>query len=61
MGRDGRLRFFGDGSAAVETSGTVVDANGERIDDLQDIVMRAIEAWERLLVTYEIGRALSTK
>lgn len=58
-GFDGRLHLSGDGSATVETSGTVRDAKGNRIDDLQEIVLRAVEAWERLLVAYEIGRGVS--
>jgi hypothetical protein len=61
MGADGRLRASGDGTATVDTSGTVRDSKGNRLGDLQEIVMRAIEAWERLLVTYEIGRGLRMK
>lgn len=61
MGRDGRLRAGGDGTATVETSGAVRDGTGNRLGDLQEIVMRAIEAWERLLLTYEIGRGLRMK
>ena len=56
-GLDGRLRSFGDGTATLDTSGTVYDGNGNVIGDLQEFVTRAISAWECLLVTYEIGRA----
>ena len=59
QGRDGRLRPSGDGTVTVDTSGTVLDGTGKVIDNLQAIVMRAVDAWERLLVTYEIGRGLS--
>lgn len=61
MGRDGRLRVGGDGTATVETSGAVRDGTGNRLGDLLEIVMRAIEAWERLLLRYEIGRGLGMK
>ncbi len=60
-GQDGRLHASGDGTATVDTSGTVRDAEGQPIGDLQEIVACAVEAWERLLVTYEIGRGLAVE
>jgi len=46
----------GDGSANVETSGTVYDRNSVKIGNLLDIVMHAVEAWNHLLVRYELAR-----
>jgi len=59
QGRDGRLHSYGDGTASIDTSGTVYGAQGKKLGDLQDIAAAAIKAWEALLVTYEVGRGIS--
>lgn len=57
-GLDGRYHTRGDGTARIETYGRVLDNKGNFIGELQEIIDRAIDAWERLLKRFEIGRGL---
>ena len=47
---DGIPRFIGDGTAKAVVTADVVDNDSNRIGDLYDIVNKAVEAWEQLLV-----------
>jgi len=59
QGLDGRFHSRGDGTATIDTSGTVYDKHGRQVGDLQDILATAVQALETLLVTYEIGRGIT--
>lgn len=45
---------IGDGSARAVITGDVVDNNNNYIGDLRKIVIRAIEAWEQVLIDFEL-------
>ena len=49
MGPDGRLRVAGSGSAKVVLTGDVVDGDGNRIGELNEIASEAAQTWERCL------------
>jgi len=58
VGRDGMPRFLGDGDARAVVTGDVVAVDGVRIGDLQGLIGKAIEAWRRVMVVYEIARGV---
>jgi putative cofactor-binding repeat protein len=47
--------FFGKGTAKAVITGNVVDNANNKLGDLYEIVNKAIEAWERLLVDFGLG------
>jgi hypothetical protein len=52
IGHDGVPKFSGDGSAKAVVTGEVIDNAKNRMGDLYEIAIRAVEAWERLLAEY---------
>jgi len=58
VGPDGRYHRGGEGTARIETYGTVHDGNGKSLGDLHEIIDAALIPLERLLVTFEMGRGL---
>ena len=52
FGPGGIPQVHGDGSAKAVVTGDVVDNVNERIGDLYEIAIKAIEVWERLLVGF---------
>lgn len=55
MSADGVPKFIGDGTAKAVVTGDVVDSNNNRIGDLYDIVNKAVEAWEQLLIEFGLN------
>jgi hypothetical protein len=54
LGADGTPRIGGDGFAAAVLTGDVLDQEGERLGDLFDLELQAVEAWESLLAEYGV-------
>ncbi len=52
FGRDGTPMIAGSGSAKVIITGDVIDKDGNRIGDLSEIAVTAVEAWEQLLQNF---------
>jgi hypothetical protein len=52
---------MGDGTAKAVVTGDVVDKDGNRIGDLYEIVNKAVEAWEALLVDFRLLGATNSK
>lgn len=54
IGAGGVPRFFGDSTAKAVITGSVVDADNNRIGDFYNIANNAVEAWEQLLVDFGV-------
>ena len=52
LGAGGVPKLSGDGSAKAIITGDVVDNKNNRIGDLHKIAIKAVEAWEKLLVDF---------
>ena len=52
----GALRVVGDGSGAVEITGSVVAEDGTVLGDLREIVVAAVSAWEVVLETFGLSK-----
>lgn len=52
IGAGGVPHFIGDGAARAVVTGDVVDNAKNRIGDLYEIAIKAVAAWERLLVDF---------
>jgi hypothetical protein len=61
IGVNGIPKFIGDGSAKAVVTGDVVDKSMNRIGDLYEIANRAIAAWERLLMEFQLIGVTSDK
>ena len=59
IGPGGIPKFIGDGSAKTVVTGSVVDKGKSCIGDLYEIMCKAVEAWERLLVEFGLNTVSS--
>jgi len=49
LNRQGAPRIMGDGSAKVVITGDILDRDGNKIGDLHEILLKAINDWEEVL------------
>ena len=57
LGHDGTPKVSGSGSAKAVITGDVVDRSNNRIGDLHEIAIEAVEAWEQLLNDFNLTLA----
>jgi len=53
--RQGEQKIIGNGNAKVIITGDILDGDGNKIGDLHDTLLEAINEWEKLLVEFRIN------
>jgi hypothetical protein len=55
LNRQGRPKIIGDGSAKVIITGDILDRNGNKVGDLHETLLKAINDWEIVLAEFGVN------